>query len=150
MANVFNPNDVKEIHSRIEKLAPDTQAQWGKMDVAQMMAHVNVPYEMAYEGTGAKATGLKRILLTWFVKPIVAGPKPYKKNSRTAPEFIIADKRVFDTEKARLVGYVQKTLELGEKEFEGKASNSFGNMTAKEWNTTFYKHLDHHLNQFGV
>lgn len=150
MANVFNPNDVSEMISRIEKLSPETQAQWGKMNVAQMMAHLSVPYEMVYEGTGEKAKGLKKMLLSWFVKPIVAGPKPYKKNGRTAPEFVIADQRVFETEKSKLVGYIQKTLELGEKEFEGKESNSFGKMTAQEWNMTFAKHLDHHLNQFGV
>ena len=34
--------------------------------------------------------------------------------------------------------------------FEGKESNSFGPLTKGEWNNMFYKHLDHHLSQFGV
>ena len=150
MGNVFNAEDVKVLNERINKLSNETQPAWGKMDVSQMLAHCNVTYEMAFEDKHPKATGLKKMMLSWFVKPIVTNEKPYKKNSRTAPAFIIADKRVFDTEKERLVNYMQKTLELGEKGFEGKESNSFGVMTVKEWNNSFYKHLDHHLQQFGA
>lgn len=150
MANVFNSDDVKVVLNRIENLSNETQPAWGKMDVAQMLAHCNVTYEMAYENKHPPAKGLKKVLLNWFVKPVVVNNKPYKKNSRTAPAFIIADKRVFDTEKERLVNYIGKTLEIGEKGFEGKESNSFGVLTVEEWNNSFYKHLDHHLQQFGA
>lgn len=150
MKSVFKSEDVKEVLSRIDKLSNETQPQWGKMDVAQMLAHCNVTYEMAYEDKHPKAKGFKKMMLNWFVKPIVVNEKPYKKNSRTAPEFIISDKRVFDTEKERLVNYINKTLEIGEKGFEGKESNSFGVLTVQEWNNSFYKHLDHHLSQFGA
>ena len=64
--------------------------------------------------------------------------------------FKIVDEKVFADEKDKLLGYLQQTLTLGEKEFEGKDSKSFGPLTAKEWDNMFYKHLDHHLNQFGV
>ncbi|MDO6425067.1 hypothetical protein, partial [Saccharophagus degradans] len=76
--------------------------------------------------------------------------KPYKKNGQTAPEFVIKDNRKFETEKKRLIDYINKTQQLGENFFEGKESLSFGVLTIKEWNTMFAKHLDHHLNQFGV
>ena len=150
MGNVFNAEEVGVLKERINKLSPETKAQWGKMDVAQMLAHCCVTYEMAYEDKYPKAKGFKKVMLNWFVKPIVTNEKPYKKNSRTAPQFIIADTRVFDTEKERLVNYIQKTLELGENGFEGKESNSFGVLTVKEWNNSFYKHLNHHLVQFGA
>jgi hypothetical protein len=39
---------------------------------------------------------------------------------------------------------------MGADAFEGKESNSFGKLTASEWNIMMYKHLDHHLTQFGV
>ena len=77
-------------------------------------------------------------------------PGPYKKNAQTAPYFIIADDRDFEEEKARLIGYIQRTQALGQAHFEGKRSHSFGVLSAQEWNTMFYKHLDHHLIQFGV
>jgi hypothetical protein len=84
------------------------------------------------------------------VKNGVINEKPYPKNSRTAPAFIIADERKFEEEKARLIGYLQKTCALGSAGFEGKESLSFGKLSAPEWSNLFYKHLDHHLRQFGV
>ncbi|RZJ50122.1 MAG: hypothetical protein EOO44_17000, partial [Flavobacterium sp.] len=76
--------------------------------------------------------------------------KPYPKNSPTASQFIVNNERSFELEKTRLVNYITKTQELGENEFEGKESHSFGKLTASEWNNMFAKHLDHHLSQFGV
>jgi len=150
MKNLFNKQDYEETLQRIEKLTPETQAQWGKMSVDQMLAHCNVAYDMAYTEKYPKATGFKRFMLKLFVKNAVVGPKPYPKNGRTAPEFIIADERDFAVEKSKLVDYLTKTQELGASHFENKASNSFGPMTSKEWNVSFAKHLDHHLKQFGV
>ncbi|WP_337994864.1 hypothetical protein [Polaribacter ponticola] len=49
-----------------------------------------------------------------------------------------------------MIGFILKTQELGADYFDGKESHSFGKLTEKEWNNTFYKHLDHHLTQFGV
>jgi hypothetical protein len=80
----------------------------------------------------------------------VVNEKPYPKNSRTAPQFIIKDERDFEIEKERLNTYLRKTQDLGEKHFDGLMSNSFGNLSVSEWNNLFYKHLDHHLTQFGV
>ena len=85
-----------------------------------------------------------------LVKGGLVSEKPYKKSASTAPEFIIKDDRNFDEEKNRLIQYINKTVQLGEKHFDGRESMIFGNMTAIEWNNLFYKHLDHHLTQFGV
>jgi hypothetical protein len=120
------------------------------MDVAQMLAHCNITYELVYDNKHPKATGLKKFLLKLFVKSAVVGDKPYPKNGRTAPVFIVDSNKIFEAEKIRLIEYIQKTQQLGAAHFEGKESNSFGALTSKEWNVMFYKHLDHHLKQFGV
>ena len=78
------------------------------------------------------------------------GEKPYKQNSRTAPNFLITDQREFEHEKKRLIDHINKTQQLGEAHFHGKESHSFGALDKTEWNNMFYKHLDHHLTQFGV
>ena len=150
MKNLFNAADYEETLTRIEKLTPDTQALWGKMSVDQMLAHCNVAYDMAYTEKYPKATGIKRLLLKLFVKNAVVGPKPYPKNGRTAPVFIIADTRDFQAEKTKLIKHLEKTYYLGASHFENRESNSFGRMTSDEWNVSFSKHLDHHLKQFGV
>lgn len=150
MKNMFNAIDTAEIIKRIENLTPAAQPNWGKMNVDQMLAHCNVTYELVFEDLHAKPNVFKKLILKLFVKDIVVGDKLYKKNGQTAPEFVIKDNRKFETEKKRLIDYINKTQKLGENFFEGKESLSFGVLTIKEWNTMFAKHLDHHLTQFGV
>lgn len=150
MKNIFDANDLKTIIERINNLSSDTQAEWGKMNVGQMLAHCNVAYDMAYTDKYPKPGAFKTFLLKLFVKSAVVGPKPYPKNGRTAPEFLVTDQRDFDAEKKRLIDHLKKTQELGAAYFHNRASHSFGPLTKNEWNTLFYKHLDHHLTQFGV
>lgn len=120
------------------------------MNVAQMLAHCAVAYDAIYTDDLPPMKGFQKFMMKLFVKGIVVGDKTYKKNSRTAPEFLITDKRDFNQEKERLVNYIRKTQELGGEHFNNKESRSFGNLSTQEWNNMFYKHLDHHLRQFGV
>ncbi|WP_276167593.1 DUF1569 domain-containing protein [Zobellia alginiliquefaciens] len=150
MKNVFDQNDVSELISRINKLNPDSNNLWGKMNVGQMVAHCNVPYDMTYTDKYPKPTGFKKFMIKLLAKNAVVGPKPYKKNSRTAPEFLITDERDFESEKQKLIGHLEKTQQLGSAHFQNKESHAFGPLTAQEWNVLFYKHLDHHLRQFNV
>jgi hypothetical protein len=150
MKNIFDAKIANELIARINTLNPDTSALWGKMTVDQMLAHSIVAYDMAYTDKYPKPNALMRLMFKTFVKNGVVNETPYPKNSRTAPAFIISDRRNFEKEKARLIGYLAQTRDLGASHFEGKESLSFGPMSAGEWNNLFYKHLDHHLNQFGV
>ena len=150
MKNIFDANDTKATIERVNRLRQDTQPLWGKMNVCQMLAHCNVAYEMVYTDKHPKPKGFKKFMIKLFAKKIVVGPQPYKKNIRTAPEFIITDKRDFELEQKRLIDYLEQTQQLGAAHFDGKDSHAFGKLSEKEWNTLFYKHLDHHLGQFGV
>ncbi len=150
MKNIFQKTISDEVISRINSLSPKTTPEWGKMNVAQMLAHCCVTYEMLYEDKHPKPNFFMKLMLKAFVKKAVVGPKPYPRNSRTAPAFLINDERDFEKEKARLIGYIERTQQLGEEYFDGKESHSFGKLSKEEWNTMFYKHLDHHLTQFGV
>lgn len=150
MKNAFNQDDVAEFIVRINRLTVDTKPKWGKMNVEQMLAHCNVTYEMVYDNIHPKPNAFKRFMLKLIVKNIVVNDKPYKSNSKTAPEFIIKDARKFELEKQRLIDYLLKTQQLGAKYFDGKESLSFGVLNQQEWNNMFVKHLEHHLSQFGV
>lgn len=150
MKNVFNAKDSAELISRIEKLSPGSKANWGKMSVAQMLAHCNVTYELVYDNKHPKPNAFKKFILKALVKNLVVNEKPYKKSSQTAPEFLIKDEKNFEEEKNRLINNIKKTQELGEAYFDNKESHSFGPLTKTEWNNMFYKHLDHHLTQFGA
>lgn len=151
MENVFDAKDAQNYIDRINKLIPDTHGLWGRMTVDQMLAHCNVSYEMVYEPEKHKKPGaIAKFILKTFVKSKVVGEKSYSKDSPTAPQFIITRRKNFDDEKKRLIGFIQKTQQLGAAAFDGKESFSFGKLNAQEWNNMFAKHLNHHLAQFGV
>lgn len=150
MKNIFSRGDCDEFINRINKLEPDSKPLWGKMNASQMLAHCNVSYEMIYDTIHPKPNAFMKFILKFLVKNKVVSETPYSHNSQTAPQFIIKDNRSFDVERARLIAYINRTLQLGEKEFEGKESHSFGNLSSKEWNNMLAKHLEHHLGQFAV
>ncbi len=149
--NIFTKEVSDEIITRINQLKPDSQRQWGKMDVGKMLAHCSVAYENIYEpGKHPPPNFLMKFILKTFVRSVVTNDKPLKKNSPTGKEFIITSDKDFAVEKNRLIEYIQKTQQLGDSEFDGKENPAFGVMNKTEWSNLMYKHLDHHLQQFGV
>ena len=150
LPNIFTNPVSDKIIERINKLRPDTQPVWGKMSAAQMLAHCNVAYEMIFENIHPKPNFIMKFILKTLVKNKVVGETPFPHNSRTAPQFIIKESKDFESEKQRLVNYINKTQQLGESHFDNKESASFGALNKTEWNNMLYKHLDHHLSQFGV
>jgi hypothetical protein len=149
MKSLFDPTAYAEISQRLDKLHPETQRQWGKMDVAQMMAHCVETLEVA---TGNKK--LKRMpigyALGWLVKKSYVSEKPFGKSTPTAPSFMVADAREFEHEKSRLKKILKQFHDGGEASATKHPHAFFGTLTPKQWGETQYKHLDHHLRQFGV
>lgn len=150
MKSVFTPETNADCIVRINQITYETKARWGKMNAAQMLAHLNIAYNISLDKTEVKNNFFMKFILKKLIKPIVTGEKPYKKNSRTAPTFIISDERDLEMERQNLIENIKKVESLGQNHFEGKVNPSFGKMTSQEWNNLYYKHLDHHLSQFGV
>ena len=148
--NIFTKEVSDGVINRIGQLTLKSKPIWGKMTVDQMLAHCCVTYETIYTDNHPRPNALSRFVIRLLAKGTVTGPKPYPKNGRTAPQFIITDERDFELEKGRLVAFIENTREVGEGHFDGKESHSMGKFTLDEWNSLFYKHLDHHLRQFGV
>jgi hypothetical protein len=149
LPSIFLAPVADDVIKRINTLTAETKPLWGKMNVAQMLAHCNVSYEMTYENKHPKPNAFMKLILKLLVKNKVVSEKPYPRNNPTAPAFLMTTEKDFGVEKSRLIAYIQKTQQLGEKEFDGRQSLSFGPLSITEWNNMFYKHLDHHLTQFG-
>ena len=147
---IYNEAYLTEVQERLDKLDTNTQALWGKMNAPQMLAHLNATYTNSFSKDEKKNGFLMNFMLKKFVKPLVVGDKPYKKNIRTSPAFYIADEREFAKEKKELLANIEKVIQEGEASFEGRKSPNFGPLTAAEWNTLFDKHLQHHFAQFGI
>ena len=150
MKNFFDQSVSDKTITRINLLSNASQPKWGRMTVAQMLAHCSVMFEMIFSDKHPQASFLKKIFLKVFVKNIVIGEKPYPKHLATTAQFLITDSKQFDDEKERLIGLINKTQKLGGNYFKNKISLSFGKLSEKEWSNMLYKHLDHHLKQFGV
>jgi len=149
MQNLFQPEAVAEVISRIDKLQPATQHQWGKMDVAQMMAHCSATLDVASGRVVLPRMFIGRILGA-FVRPVFTNDKPLSKNAPTDKKFVIADKRDFTREQEQLKSCVRQFHEGGEAKCTKHPHSFFGPLTPQQWATGMYKHLDHHLRQFGV
>jgi hypothetical protein len=148
MKNLFTKEDVSDILQRIDRLKPTSQNNWGRMNVAQMLAHCAATLEVA---TGQKI--LKRtflgILLGGILKPLFINEKPTGKNSPTDKYFKIKDQRNFETEKQRLKILIQQFHDGGQSKCTSHPHSFFGKVSPEEWSIGMYKHLDHHLKQFG-
>jgi hypothetical protein len=148
MQSLFDSAGRQSVLGRLEQLQPGAPRQWGKMNAAQMLAHCSIAMEMA---TGEKPRRQKLIgkLLGPFVRSSLLGEKPFGRNSPTDPAFIVTEEKDFEAEKQRLARLVNSFCESG----PGKAStymHSFlGRLKGEEWGVMMYKHLDHHLRQFG-
>lgn len=149
MKNLFDAVDNNEIIERINKLTPDTNAMWGKMTVAQMLAHSQTTIEVALGERKLKG-GLIGFLFGKIAKRKLVKDEPFKKNLPTAPSFIIKNERNFYEEKDKLIKLIQRFGKADPDNIAASPHPFFGKLTANEWNTLQWKHLDHHLNQFGV
>lgn len=148
MYNLFDKNNADSMLLRLEKITPAHNAQWGKMQVAQMLAHCAITLETPF-GADRKQNFMGK-LFGKMAKKGIFGPKPFGKNSPTDPGFIVKDTRNFDTEKARLAAGIKRFAEAGPQGITCKKHPFFGDFSANEWSFLMHKHLDHHFGQFGV
>jgi uncharacterized protein DUF1569 len=149
MKNLFQQEAVDEVISRIDKLQPASPRQWGRMDVAQMMAHCSATLDMAAGRLNRPRVFIGR-LLGPFVKPLFTNEKPFSRNSPTDKKLVIADQRDFAREHDQLKLKLRQFHQGGEEQCTSHPHPFFGPLTPQEWSRGMYKHLDHHLRQFGV
>ncbi|MEO6632501.1 MAG: DUF1569 domain-containing protein [Mucilaginibacter sp.] len=148
MDSIFNPATVELFIARINKLTPSTPALWGKMNVSQMLAHCQVPIQVAIGDIVTKG-GLIALLFGRMAKKKLVNDAPFERNLPTMKEAKIADVRDFEKEKAALIVLVKK-FEAGPGVLIKGRHPFFGPLTIDEWSTLQCKHLDHHLRQFGA
>jgi hypothetical protein len=149
MKNLFQPDAVDEVISRIDQLQPAAQRVWGKMDAAQMMAHCSAALDMASGRLNPPRAFIGRVLGP-LARPIYSNDKPFSKNNPTDKTLVVADPRDFTREQEQLKLKLRQFHQGGEAQCTKNPHPFFGRLTSAEWATGMYKHLDHHLRQFGA
>lgn len=147
MKSIFEKNAQDEVRQRLERLNAQSAAVWGKMNVAQMLAHCAASMMVPVGDLTIKKTWVR--FIGRMFKDMAVNDTPFKKNSPTAAEFLIKDPRDFDTEKKNFLSAFTKIC-AGPSTIVCFEHSFFGPFTTDDWGRLLYKHTDHHFRQFGV
>jgi hypothetical protein len=147
MNSLFNPRDHRNLHDRVQRLRADLKPQWGTMTAVQMVAHLADSLRMA---SGELEVAPRRAPFRYSpLKELVLYLLPVPKGLPTAPELVARKPGDWTAEVAdlrdQLNGLVQRGAEALAPEHP-----AFGTLSAKQWGVLIYRHVDHHLRQFGV
>lgn len=146
MKTLFDPATRAELIARISKLNQNSQPQWGKMTVYQMIKHCAMWEDMLLQKTIYKQSFLGRIVGKFALKDMLKD-EPAKRNLPTVPSFKINGEG--DVEAAKKE-WLRLLDEHTGREPAGFMHPFFGQLTADQAGRMAYKHIDHHLRQFNV
>jgi hypothetical protein len=149
MPGIHTNKGLQEILARIEKLSPQSQPLWGKMSVGQMLRHLQGPLEVPLGRHHLPPSFMMKIFGRMIGKRLIAD-KPVPKNSPTASSLRVADERDFHKEKEALIKTLQDYAATAQAGKLPPAHPYWGKLSPEQWDKMQWKHLDHHLGQFGV
>ncbi|NER15144.1 DUF1569 domain-containing protein [Leptobacterium flavescens] len=150
MKSIFEESSYQELQNRLEQLDEKTQPTWGKMNAAQMCAHCQGPLNVGLEKIALRnRPGLLKRLLFRAVRSSLYNDRPWKQSLPTARQFVINDDRDFHKEKDMLSALITEFHQAKNKE-NWIVHPYFGKFTPEQWGKMQYKHMDHHLRQFGL
>jgi len=149
MKNLYTPEVHEELVARIGRLRPEMTPLWGRMTVAQMLAHCSEVIEVSL-GKRLDNTPFIAKLFGGMIKRMILSDRPYPRGSRTHPQYRVTDNRDFETEIRRLQENIRRFTWEDRQAAESHEHALFGRMTVDERGRAMFKHLDHHLTQFGV
>ncbi|MBZ0327534.1 MAG: DUF1569 domain-containing protein [Altibacter sp.] len=147
MKSLFDAEAFSEIKTRIDNLSEASEKQWGKMTHGQMLHHCQGPFNIMLEKNdyGMKPNWMAKL----FFKKLLYNDKPWRKNLPTAKFLKETEARNFEKERLDLVKLLDE-FEAQKDRTDWKPHPAFGHFTRLQWGQMQYKHLDHHLRQFGV
>ncbi len=150
MKSLFNENTYRDTRKRIEAIQVTNNRQFGKMTIAQMMAHCSIGFEKAV-GKLPFEDKSNTILRTLVKKIVLSAVKKgdLGKNQKTFPDYVVINERDFNIEKQRLIESLDAFYHYG---FKGEMSRHpyFGKFSKDDWGALQYVHTDHHLKQFSA
>ncbi len=150
MKHFFDPSVSAELRHRLATMRPESERQWGTMNPAQALAHCSAAMRMV-TGELRPPRAFIGYLVGGFVKRMVTSDdRPLRRSTPTARELVITEPRDFETERAGLLAQVNALASKGPGACTSYPHAFFGRMTPDEWSVLVYKHLDHHLRQFGA
>jgi Protein of unknown function (DUF1569) len=148
MKTMWDGEAAREIRERVVRLTPDCKRQWGRMSPQQMVCHLSENLKMAL---GELPVAPKHLPLRYPpLKQFVIYLAPFPKNAPTAPELVIAaTPQPWHDDLARLQTLIDRFAARATAT-EWPDHPAFGPLSRRAWGVLAYRHMDHHLRQFGV
>jgi hypothetical protein len=150
MKTLWQPESVEELKQRMSRLRPDTAPLWGKMNPAQAMAHCSIGMELACGDRRPPRMFIGRLIGRAIKSKAFQESEPMRRNSPTIPGFQVSDRRDLAAECDKLCRMIDRFAAAGPTGCTTHPHSFFGSLTPDEWSMWMYKHIDHHLQQFGV
>ena len=151
MKSVYTPQHLAELIARIDTLSPESRRRWGRMTVHQAVCHLNdfLKASLGDRPLAQRPVGLSRRILSFIAFTL---PLPWPKGLPTSPE---VDAERGGTPPATFEVDVRELKALLERfaRTEGKGLGphyAWGEMGRGAWGRYGYRHVDHHLRQFGA
>ena len=146
MKSIFDKNNYDGLINRLQKLNNSSTPAWGKMNVGEMLHHLNLTIEAPLGKI--KTKGKPNFFMKLF-KSVLYNDKPFGKGAPTPKDFKVTGPYNFESEKEKCIS------NLNEIAANGVGGNYqphvfFGKITNEQWGLHFFKHIDHHLTQFGL
>ncbi len=139
--------------NRINLLGEDTKGVWGKMNAWQMMEHVTAFFKVSSAQIHFNLAVPEELLPKY--KAFLQSDIPFKENTK-APASVLGEETIpvssasFAEAKELLKRSVNDFFEYFEKNPTATTLHpAFGELNKDEWILLHYKHVIHHLNQFG-
>jgi hypothetical protein len=150
MGSVLVERDRVELGKRLRSLSPSSPRKWGSMDVVGMLEHLRLSASMAV-GEMEIPSANKRAFQVFPLKHLILYVLPFPKGAPTARELKpgAVDAASFEDQRKALLELLER-IGNGPKEGVGPDHPLFGTLTRSEWGVCTYKHMSHHLKQFGV
>lgn len=146
-----DPGRVAEVTERLARLSPDSARRWGTMTPAAMLCHLSDAFEMALgeRETGAAETLFSRTVMKWVAVELpVRWPHGVRTLAAMDPARRGTRPTSLDTDRRRLEGLMIRFVELdGAPDVRHPL---FGRLDRGPWMRWGWRHVDHHLRQFGV
>ncbi len=148
MNSIYDKASNEAIIARIHHLTSESQGLWGLMNVDQMLKHCCAAVDVAFGQKEVKVSFLMKVLGRVAKKKVFTNE--FLHNSPTAKEFVFMETYDFELAKQELIEKFSRFALEGTAAIKIKKHPFWGNMTFEDWDTLMWKHIDHHLRQFGV
>lgn len=150
MNSLFNNDTLASIEGRINSISEKSERQWGSMNPGQMLWHCKAPLKLAMkdEKTNLKVNPIKRFVFSFF-KASLYNDTPWKQGLPAPKSFMASKEYNLEEEKKQLLELTQKFHQCKNQQ-EWPPHPLFGKFTREQWGQMQFKHLDHHLRQFGA